>query len=152
MHPSYKIQPPIGGVASSQPTLPPPIGGAPRYPIAPPMGSTSMAQYVPPVGVAPMTELPNNPYKAPVTTGQLAPIGGVEACPLIAPPMGGEIGVTMIPSYPLTPAIGSYAGTNPMNLLTPSRGSTPSTIVAQTAIIPPVGGPSNHQGYLATDY
>jgi hypothetical protein len=56
----------------------------------------------------------------------------------------------MIPSYPLTPAIGSYAGTNPMNLLTPSRGSTPSTIVAQTAIIPPVGGPSQDHGYLST--
>jgi hypothetical protein len=143
MHPSYKIQPPIG-YTPSQPSLPPPIGGAPRYPIAPPMGTTGMAQYVPPVGVAPMTELPNNPYKPPVS--------GVDACPLIAPPVGGEIGVTMIPSYPLTPAIGSYAGTNPMNLLTPSRGSSPSTIVAQTAIIPPVGGPSNHQGYLSTDY
>jgi hypothetical protein len=143
MHPSYEIPPPIG-YTPSQPGLPPPIGGAPRYPIAPPMGTTSMAQYVPPVGVAPMTELPNNPYKP--------PIGGVDACPLIEPPIGGEIGVTMIPSYPLTPAIGSYAGTHPMNLLTPSRGSTPSTIVAQTAIIPPVGGPSNHQGYLSTDY
>jgi hypothetical protein len=129
-----------------------PIGGAPRYPIAPPMGTNHMAQYVPPVGVAPMMELPNNPYKPPMAIGQSATMGGVNSCPLIAPPVGGEIGVTMIPSYPLTPAIGSYAGTNPMNLLTPSRGSSPSTIVAQTAIIPPVGGPSNHQGYLSTDY
>ena len=100
----------------------------------------------------PSYEIPPPIGYTPSQPGLPPPIGGVDACPLIEPPIGGEIGVTMIPSYPLTPAIGSYAGTHPMNLLTPSRGSTPSTIVAQTAIIPPVGGPSNHQGYLSTDY
>ncbi|MFM2431790.1 MAG: hypothetical protein RLZZ511_3003 [Cyanobacteriota bacterium] len=86
------------------------------------------------------------------------PIGSTPVPVTQMPPLGGPLNPThhevtastdsMVPSYPLTPAIGSYAGTNPQNMLTPQIGAVPSNMVAQMPITPPINGPAPHQGYL----
>lgn len=109
----------------------------PSYEIPPPIGYTPTQPPVPP----PIGGAPINPG--------IPPIGGVEACPMIEHPTGPDV-EEMVPSYPITPAVG-YDGVHPATVIAPAMGSTPVSIIPQVAITPPIGGPSQHHGYLATD-
>lgn len=107
--------------------IPPPIGYTPgNPPIPPPIG-----------GVPSQTPLP--------------PVGGVDACPMIEAPISAAL-EAVVPSYPLTPAIGSYAGINPGHPIAPPIGAaSPLSIVPQVPLTPQIGGPSQQHGYLATE-